>query len=262
MSTLTYPNQIANDQTADGQEVMENFNAARQFVNEQMLHRDGSVAMTGPLLLPGDPTAPNHAARKEYVDSFIPAGTILMWGGSSAPSGWALCNGGLHSKTAYPETYAAIGNAYGEDGANFRVPDLRGRFPVGLGSSSPLNARGNTGGWKNAMVVQHNHNASTGNQSASHRHNRQNHQHTLANANKVVRGEGGGQAFMLNGAQGLNVFGPYNQYTISVNNSGGGNTGTQDASHNHNVTVQNSGESGTNRNLPPYVVVNFIIRMA
>ena len=61
--------------------------------------------------------------------NMIPRGTVIMWTGTTAPSGWALCDGG---------TYKAI------DGTSFTAPDLRGRFVLGynadqnttIGSSS------------------------------------------------------------------------------------------------------------------------------
>jgi len=73
---LNYPYVIANDTPADANEVMSNFLAVRQYVNQEMLPRDGSVAMTGRLLLSADPTANNHAANKKYVDDATANGTV------------------------------------------------------------------------------------------------------------------------------------------------------------------------------------------
>lgn len=52
--------------------------------------------------------------------------------GTVLPSGWLWCDGSLVSKTTYPYLFAAIGYTYGGSGNNFRLPDMRGRVPVGL----------------------------------------------------------------------------------------------------------------------------------
>ena len=57
--------------------------------------------------------------------SVTPTGAILMYGASAAPTGWLLCNG--QSTDGYPALAAVVG-------AN--VPDLRGRAPIGYGTSS------------------------------------------------------------------------------------------------------------------------------
>ena len=75
------------------------------------------------------------------ITSFV-SGMILMFTGSTAPSGWAIC-----------------------DGTN-GTPDLRDRFVVGQGTTYAIN---DTGGSKDAIIPTHNHGA--GNYSAaSHSH--------------------------------------------------------------------------------------------
>jgi microcystin-dependent protein len=61
------------------------------------------------------------------------AGTILPYGGSSAPSGFLLCFGQAVSRSTYADLFAAIGTTFGAgDGSTtFNVPDLRGRIPAG-----------------------------------------------------------------------------------------------------------------------------------
>lgn len=63
----------------------------------------------------------------------VPAGAILPYGGTAAPTGWLMCDGTSYLQSSYPSLYTAIGNAYGAaDGAHFNVPDLRGRFLRGV----------------------------------------------------------------------------------------------------------------------------------
>jgi microcystin-dependent protein len=68
----------------------------------------------------------------------IPAGTVMAFAGSTAPSGWVLSYGQELSQTTYAKLFAAIGSTYctadhggGCTGGFFRVPDLRGRTLAG-----------------------------------------------------------------------------------------------------------------------------------
>lgn len=62
-----------------------------------------------------------------------PAGVVLPFAGSTAPTGWLLCFGQTVSRTTYAALFAALGTTYGAgDGTTtFALPDLRGRIPGG-----------------------------------------------------------------------------------------------------------------------------------
>ncbi len=73
-----------------------------------------------------------------------PAGVLTAYAGSSAPTGWLLCDGASKLRTDYADLFTAIGTAYGSaDGTHFNVPDLRSAFPKGKGGAANL---GDTGG--------------------------------------------------------------------------------------------------------------------
>lgn len=84
----------------------------------------------------------NNSRVKDNERIEPPAGTIVAYAGSSAPSGWLLCQGQEVSKTSFPAlenvcktNYGANTNGSGGSGTtHFRVPDLRGRMPVGVGA--------------------------------------------------------------------------------------------------------------------------------
>ena len=65
-------------------------------------------------------------------------GLINMWAGSSAPTGWLLCQGQAVSRATYASLYSVIGTTYGAgDGSTtFNLPDLRASVPVGAGQRS------------------------------------------------------------------------------------------------------------------------------
>ena len=71
-----------------------------------------------------------------YADS--PLGTILPFGGATAPIGWFLCQGQAISRITYADLFAVIGTSFGAgDGSTtFNIPDLRGEFLRGAGTNS------------------------------------------------------------------------------------------------------------------------------
>lgn len=75
-------------------------------------------------------------------------GEIRLFSGNYAPQGWALCNGQSLPVNQNQALYAAIGNTYGGDSTIFRLPDMRGRIPVGSGTATTGTsyAIGSTGG--------------------------------------------------------------------------------------------------------------------
>lgn len=83
------------------------------------------ATMTGELVLSSSsPSASSVAASKGYVDSMTAAatlsGAIVLYGGSSVPSGWLECDG--QSTAGFPSLIAIYGT---------NVPDLRGEFVRG-----------------------------------------------------------------------------------------------------------------------------------
>jgi microcystin-dependent protein len=60
-----------------------------------------------------------------------PTGSIIMFAGDTAPSGWLLCNGQAVSRSTYLALFTAIGSLYGggDGSSTFNVPNLESRFP-------------------------------------------------------------------------------------------------------------------------------------
>jgi len=140
----------------------------------------------------------------------IPAGGIFLWSGSigSIPAGYVLCNG------------------------SNGTPDLRDRFVVGAGSTYAVDA---TGGSADAIVVTHNHTATSTSVVTD-----PGHSHT-AQGTTAPPFQAGGNA----------VFSPT---TVSTSTN---TTGITVAT---TTTINNSGNSGTNANLPPYYALCYIMK--
>ena len=154
----------------------------------------------------------------------VPSGAIIMWSGSiaSIPSGWALCNG-----------------------AN-GTPDLRNRFVIGSSSdvsgvsnTSVTGANTKSGGSKDAIVVSHTHSGT-------------------ANS-----GSGGGT--FITGLTTYYSTPPAGYTPIPFRFDSGvinwGYSSASSAAHTHNVTINSTGSSGTNANLPPYYALAFIMKL-
>jgi len=156
------------------------------------------------------------------IEDVIPSGLISMWSGgiASIPFGWSLC-----------------------DGSN-GTPDLRDRFVVGAGGSYSPN---NTGGSKDAVVVEHGHTmSSAGNHTHSINDPGHNHSYASSNTGNEISSYNPGSSIVSpqTGSTGSSLT------NISINSNG-----------DHTHTINNTGESGTDKNLPPYFALAFIMKL-
>jgi len=75
--------------------------------------------------------------RDTFVgDLGVPIGTMFPYAGSNVPYGYLLCDGSEIEQKKYPQLYDIIGTTYNGSAilngvGTFRLPDLRGRFPLG-----------------------------------------------------------------------------------------------------------------------------------
>ncbi len=102
---------------------------------------------------------PGTGLIKERRDVFVadlavPIGAILPFAGATAPVGYLLCDGSEVERTKYPDLYDIIGNAYGVTSigvGTFKLPDLRGRFPLGKDNmDNAFTVPNSTGGFVDA----------------------------------------------------------------------------------------------------------------
>jgi microcystin-dependent protein len=102
--------------------------------------------------------------------AITPVGGMIQFAGTTAPTGWRLCDGSPASRTTYKSLFDVIGTAYGAgDGSTtFNLPDMRGRFPLGKATGGTGNTLGATGG-----AIDHTH---TG---GAHTHSTPAHSHAV-----------------------------------------------------------------------------------
>jgi microcystin-dependent protein len=179
-----------------------------------------------------------------------PVGEIALWATSTAPTGWLIADGSTVSRSTYSALFAVISTTYGvgDGSTTFGLPNLKGKVPVGRDSSDvAFDTMGETGGVKtNALVVgnlpAHTHDSPSSSSSST----------SLTNASAVVV-EGAGNALLLNGAQGLETYGPYNAVSVTASTT---TTTTTTVSGGGNGTATGTAFD----NLQPYITLNYIIR--
>jgi microcystin-dependent protein len=266
LSQLALPNNIEVDTTADAIEVEQNYQVIEQFVNSQLINRDGSISMAAPLLLVGDPTAERHAATKSYVDNVVPVGVVMLFAGGAVPAGrWFLCNGAVMTATSWPELFAVLGYKYGGSASSFNLPNLAGRFPIGVQSTDTrFDTIGETGGTFEVPVPQHLH-------AMPHTHPI-NHDHGQINTGSG--GDHNHQGRFSSGA-GLAAGGTWYAHRLSdISGTVASQITGQSGSHEHTVNLpaftgnsgavstantDNTGEAGVDM-VQPYIVLNYIIK--
>lgn len=95
-----------------------------------------TLLRTTPYVLTTENTEIPTANEKQFLGAVT--GMISMYGGSSAPTGFLLCNGQAVSRTTYADLFAVVSTSYGvgDGSTTFNVPDLRSSFPIGLGQKT------------------------------------------------------------------------------------------------------------------------------
>lgn len=176
-----------------------------------------------------------------------PVGSIIMYGAAAAPTNWVLCDGSAINRTTYADLFSAIGTTYGagNGSSTFNVPNLQGVFPAGYdgGSSYALAA---TGGATTDTPTLSGTNAGTtltSSQIPAHTHGGVT---TGWPSGSWTGGTGATQSAL--DASGLSL--ASGSVNLSLENTGGG------SSHTHTWT----GTSSAVDILPPYLVVNYIIK--
>ena len=87
----------------------------------------------------------------DFRTYIMPAGSVIPYAGTSAPTGFLFCDGSSVSRSTYAALFAVIGTEYEtpDDSSTFKLPDLRGRVVAGkddMGGSSANRLTDQSGG--------------------------------------------------------------------------------------------------------------------
>ena len=224
-----------------------------------------------------------------------PTGSILMWPTASAPAGYLICDGSEVDRGTYNGLFSILGTIFGicDGSTTFNLPNFNDRFAFGAGGST-IPSAGVTGGTANTVIAAHTHTAVStstfaGNALGLHNHSANfvghaastSHTHTVNDPghthiyNKWVSDnaiDGPDSTTRFSGDIHLQIqptasattgitLNPATtgtpSGTVTVNNASGGvPTGRVTTT----TTVNSSGVSGINQNLPPYLGIYFIIK--
>lgn len=171
-----------------------------------------------------------------------PPGTVSQYAGSTAPTGWLLCDGSNVSRSTYASLFSVISTTYGSgDGSTtFGLPNLKGKVPVGRDSAdTSFDVLGETGGAKTHTLTS----AESGVPAHTHGITDPSHKHQQSLSFGNGGATNGGPYYFSAGTTLQNIIETASNTTgITINNNTAAN-----ASSAHN-------------NLQPYIVLNYIIK--
>ncbi len=200
------------------------------------------------------------------ANSLVPVGTIAMYGGATAPTGWLLCDGSSID-SGYTALRAIVGTT---------TPDLKGRFAIGdnstltlLGTGGsttistnnlPAHSHANTASASTSVSITdpgHDHDANTGTTNITHSHEidgrsttSTSHSHT--GTTSFATGMSGGT--VVSPVPDTESAGGSHSHTIASDTTG------ITASATTTVTMTNANTGGGEAYYQPYLVVNYIIK--
>ncbi|MDX1070531.1 tail fiber protein [Sinorhizobium medicae] len=215
----------------------------------------------------------NSAARttldvysKSEVDglasSSTPAGTVIFYAKSTAPTGYLKANGAAVSRTTYADLFAVIGTTFGTgDGSTtFNLPDLRGEFVRGWDDARGADSGRVFGSAQADEIQSHLHTVnppSTATSSDTHAHTYSGSTNTTgAHAHSVAYQDRGFSGGTINNAESGGSTGTFN--TGSAGDHAHTYSGTTSSdSHNHTVDIAqfNSGSTGGTETRPRNVAL-------
>ena len=168
---------------------------------------------------------------EELNQSGTPTGGMSMYGGTTAPSGFLLCDGSEQSRETYADLYNVIGISFGSGNGSttFNLPDMRQRVPAGAGS--------------NAVGVEKGKDFHTASDMPRHTH---------------TMGAGGAHAHRLKTSSFQNTSG--NDRVVDKDNDSADLVTSQvDGAHQH--VINNTGSSATSDNRQATLYVSYLIKI-
>jgi microcystin-dependent protein len=274
MASVIIPNEFEAGTPAVASDVNENFSYLRDFVK---LVAEGTNIDLGVIEV--------NRLSNGALNTLTPLGVISPFAGVVEPANWKFCNGQsltIADHTALYNLLTSNGTVF-RYGANptattFLLPNLNHRVPVGLGSETEFNTIGKTGGSKSSVQA-HEHTVSgtavagganiSIQNAGNHAHSGTtgdagNHQHTttalgykLGFSQFAPSGSGTNWGYdVTTDAAGIH------SHTFSTNTTGDHGHTVVDGSHGHSVNGTAATTGTASGNLQPYVVLNYIIRVA
>ena len=220
------------------------YSSYSSYLNTKLCCKDtssgnGPTGPTGPTGLSGatGPTASTGPTGPAGL-SASPTGSIIIFAGTTAPTGWLLCDGSAVMRTRYSVLFGVIGTTFGagDTTTTFNVPDLRQKTIVGVGTNTTNNyALGGTGGEENHTL--------TVNEIPAHSHTITDPGHTHSLPNTAANDQNN------DGIAGSNKLSSIKSTVADTNSAVTG------------ITINTTGGGAAHNNMPPYMALNYIIKI-
>ncbi len=116
---------------------------------------DNATAMT--------PLRVKQAIAQQTATGVVPAGTVILHAGPTAPAGYLKANGAAVSRTTYAALWTAIGGTYGlgDGSTTFNLPDMRGMFPRAWDDGRGVDTGRGLGTFQDSQNQSHQHTGTT-----------------------------------------------------------------------------------------------------
>lgn len=172
------------------------------------------------------------------VSVLMPTASLMPYAGSSAPTGYLLCDGAAISRTTYSSLFGIVGTTYGvgDGSTTFNIPDLRGRVIAGqddMGGTSANRLTGQSGGLNGDTL------GATGGTET----------HTLSTLEIPAHDHDITTTFKNNNTNG-----------VAGNFPTGTNQNPPNTTASNTEAVQNTGGDQAHNNVQPTIILNYIIK--
>jgi microcystin-dependent protein len=158
---------------------------------------------------------------------------IRIFAGNFAPKGWALCNGQILPISQNTALFSLLGTTYGGDGkSTFALPDMQGAAPMQAGQGPGLSLRdlGEMGGSQDVTLIETEIPA---------------HTHVLSGSSLGPDDNDPAADKVLTDSVGGGIY----------------STATTPVTQMHPQALSVAGGSLPHNNMPPYLVLNFLISL-
>ena len=192
----------------------------------------------------------------------ILTGTITAYAGAIAPGGWLLCDGSEVARALYPNLFSLIGSSFGSPSNNklFKLPNATGKSLFGTGAGFSFGTLGGSSDvtLETKNIPAHTHEVSdTGH---THAVTDTGHTHVVTDPGHTHASIVAANVNTAGAVAGSSVAGATASAITGITLASAA-SGIAIASANQGVTVLPSGEGAAFKINPPYLVVNWIIKV-
>jgi microcystin-dependent protein len=137
-SAPTWGSVLTNPMTTLGDIIYENASPAPARLAGNTTTTKEFLTQTGTGSVSAAPAWASIAITDLPAGPINPPGAVIMYAGSSAPTGYLLCDGSAVSRTTFAALFAVISTVYGvgDGSTTFNVPNTKGVFVRGTGSQT------------------------------------------------------------------------------------------------------------------------------